>query len=144
MMLLLVHAGVTVAMFGVILVVQVVHYPLFRYVGAETFRAYQAAHMRRISWVVVPLMTVEFATAVLLLWVRPAGLSIASVLLGIGLVLFIWVVTAVMQVPAHRRLTDGFSPAAHRWLVRSNWARTAAWAVRSVLVLWMVSTAFGA
>jgi hypothetical protein len=68
MTLLLVHTAATLTMLGVILVVQLVHYPLFRHVGAASYATYQAEHVRRITWIVAPLMTTELATAGGLAW----------------------------------------------------------------------------
>lgn len=138
LMLVLVHAAATLAMFGVILVVQIVHYPLFRYVEPASYEAFQAEHMRRITWIVAPLMTVELGTAILVAWRLPPGVSAWQAWAGLGLVLFIWGTTGLVQVPLHRRLTDGFERAAHRRLVRTNLLRTGAWALRALLVLWML------
>jgi hypothetical protein len=69
----------------------------------------------------------------------PVGAAVA----GLVLVGAIWATTALVQVPLHRRLTDGFDATAHRRLVRTNWARTGAWGVRAGLVLWMLGRALG-
>jgi hypothetical protein len=139
MVLLLIHAGATLAMLGVILVVQLVHYPLFRHVGRASYDTYQAEHMRRITWIVGPLMTIELGTAVGLVWAPPPAVPPWMVWAGLGLVLFIWGTTALVQVPLHSRLTAGFDAATHRRLVRTNWLRTGAWALRAGLALWMLA-----
>ena len=141
MVLLLVHAAATLAMLGVILVVQLVHYPLFRHVGRASYDTYQAEHMRRITWIVGPLMTIELGTAVGLVWASPSAVPGGMAWTGLGLVLFIWATTGLVQVPLHSRLTDGFDAATHRRLVRTNWLRTGAWALRAGLVLWMLAGA---
>ena len=138
-LLLLVHVAATLIMFGVILVVQIVHYPLFGQVGAESYVTYQAQHMRLISIVVFPPMVVELVTALLLVWWQPLGLPGWQVWLGLALVGVIWGSTALLQVPLHSALTDGFDASAHRKLVASNWVRTIAWGARSVLVLAMLA-----
>jgi hypothetical protein len=143
MTLLLVHAAVTLAMWGVILMVQLVHYPLFRLVGEKDYVEYQAEHMRRITWIVAPLMATELVTAGLLVWAPPAAVSEWTVWTGLALVLWIWGTTGLVQVPLHSRLTDGFDAAAHRRLVRTNWLRTLAWTLRVGLVLWMLARASG-
>ena len=142
-MILLVHAAATLAMFGVILMVQWVHYPLFRHVGAADYSVYQAEHMRRITWIVGPLMSIELGTAVALAWAPPAGVPPWQAGVGLGLVVLIWGTTGFVQVPLHAALTEGFDPAAHRRLVRTNWIRTLAWALRAGLVLWMLGRATG-
>ena len=47
--------------------------------------------------------------------------------IGFALVGIIWITTALLQVPMHGRLARGFSQAAHRRRVSSNWIRTIAW-----------------
>ena len=47
--LLAVHAAATWALVGLIWTVQLVHYPLFAQVGADTFRSYHARHTQRPS-----------------------------------------------------------------------------------------------
>ena len=141
MTLLLVHAAATLAMWGVILMVQLVHYPLFRLVGKESYAEYQAEHMRRITWIVAPLMTTELVTAGLLVGTPPAAVPGWAAWAGLALVLFIWGTTGLVQVPLHSRLTDGFDAVAHRRLVRTNWLRTATWTLRASLVVWMLAHA---
>jgi hypothetical protein len=46
--------------------------------------------------------------------------------------------TFAVQVPLHARLAAGFDPQAHRRLVLTNWWRTAAWSLRSLLALWIL------
>ncbi len=127
----------TLTMFGVIWVVQLVHYPLFAGVGADGFAAYEAAHQARITWIVLPAMGLELGTAVALLWLRPAAVPAWMVWTGLALVGVVWVSTAVVQVPLHATLSAGFDGDAHARLVVSNWIRTAVWSVRAGLVLWM-------
>ena len=137
----LVHSAATLGMFGLIWFVQIVHYPLFAHVGRDRFSAYEQAHTRWTTWVVGPGMIAEAATGVALLSIRPAVIHVSLVWIGLGFLASIWLSTALIQVPLHRKLNDGFDPAAHRSLVRSNWVRTAAWTARAMLVLEMARAA---
>lgn len=137
--LVLLHAAATLTMFGVILVMQFVHYPLFRLVGADTYAAYQSAHMTRITWIVLPAMTAELLTAVALVGWQPLGIPAWQAWTGLGLVLLIWASTGLLQAPTHQSLTAGFDAGAHRRLVAMNWIRTVAWTLRSGLALWMLA-----
>jgi len=139
MILFLAHVAATLTMFGVILIVQVVHYPLFDRVGAQTYTAYQASHMARITWIVLPAMGVELVTAAWLAWQPLPGVPPWMTWTGLGLVAAIWVSTGLVQAPIHARLTSGFDPDLHRRLVATNWFRTAAWTARAALVLWMLA-----
>lgn len=124
-----VHLAATALMAGVILFVQVVHYPLMARVGSG-YGDYQRDHMRRTAVVVMPLMLAELGTAVWLA-ARPFRPELAATAwLGVGLLAVIWASTALLQAPAHQRLTHGLDPAIHRRLVRTNWIRTVAWAAR--------------
>lgn len=136
LLVLLAHAASTLALVGLIWTIQLVHYPAFRFVDPARFVEFEAFHQRGISILVVPLMLVELATAAVLLWLRPAGMSVWMAVLGAGLVLFIWGCTFAIQVPLHDQLAQRFDSAAVEQLVRSNWIRTIAWSLRGGLVLW--------
>ncbi len=136
--LLLAHFATTWAMLGVILIVQVVHYPLFAQVGTSSFTEYEALHTSRITWVVAPLMLIELATAVGLAIVRPTQVSSVPIWIGLILLAIIWASTAFIQVPLHNKLMGGFDAAAHGKLVATNWLRTGAWGVRGVIALLLV------
>lgn len=135
-MLLVVHAALTWALAGLILTIQLVHYPLFARVGAAGYGAYQQEHVRRITGLVAPLMLAELMTGAALLFRPPPFVSAASVALGLALIVLIWLSTALLQSPAHGRLTTGFDPREHARLVKTNWARTLLWLGRSLLVGW--------
>lgn len=144
MTILLVNAAATWCMTGLIWFVQVVHYPLFAAVGAADFATYHRAHGRRTTWVVLPVMAIELATAIGLAWRPPPGVPAAAAWLGLLLVGVVWASTGLVQVRRHAELAHGYQPAIGRALVTGNWLRTAAWSARAVLVLWLVQEAIGA
>lgn len=137
--LLLANLAATLVMVGVIWFVQVVHYPLFARVGINGYNAYQAAHQTLTTFVVMPPMLVEMATAWLLLAVRPPQIPLWAVWLGILLVLVIWLATFFLSVPLHTVLAAGFDATAHQRLVASNWVRTIAWSLRGALLLYLTA-----
>ena len=140
--LLLLQAAATLAMVGLIWFVQVVHYPLFGRVGRDGFAGYERAHQQRTTLVVAPLMLVEAFTALVLLWLRPDGVSLGTAIAGAVLVGLIWTSTLFWQVPAHARLEKSYNALDHRKLVRSNWVRSAGWSLRGVLLCWIISQLF--
>lgn len=141
MTLLLIHAGATLAMTGVIWFVQLVHYPLFDLASERRFERFATEHQWRTSLVVVPLMLIEATTAIALLAAPPPGLGRGLPWLGAVLLIVIWLSTALLQVPLHRRLIGGRDLSAVRRLVASNWLRTAAWSGRAWLVLALLAEA---
>ena len=136
---LLLQVAATFSMVGLIWFVQIVHYPLMDRVGREEFCKYEMDHQRLTSWVVVPLMTTELLSAVLLLWYRPSGIGSIVAWAGIVLLGSIWLVTFFVQVPQHTSLVVSYDAKVHRGLVKGNWYRTLAWTARGLLVLWMIT-----
>ena len=136
--LALTHLGATVFMAGVIVFVQVVHYPLMARVGLSSFEAYQRQHTARTGWVVVPPMFVELTCAILLALYAGSPGSRPIAILGLALLGVVWASTATIQAPAHGRLLRGFDPEVHRSLVRLNWIRTLAWVARIPVAVAMV------
>lgn len=137
---LLINFAATCAMFGLIWFIQLVHYPLFRLVGTIGSRTYQTEHMSRTTWVVAPLMCLEGITALWLALDPPPGISASLVWLGVLLLVLIWLSTALLQVPCHQSLLDGFDARIHQRLVRTNWIRTVAWTIRAILALYLLAT----
>ncbi len=125
-----VHLVCTLLMAGVIIFVQVVHYPLMGRVSVESFVAYEAGHTFRTGFVVIPLMLGELGSALLLAAVPDASGSRVVAWIGLGLLAVVWLSTGLLQAPAHGRLSRGFDVEVHRCLVRTNWIRTIAWLAR--------------
>ncbi len=140
--ILLLQLAATLAMGGLIWFVQIVHYPLFAQVGRDAFRRYEMDHQRLTAFVVAPLMLTELATAILMLWWRPAGVGMTEVWLGLGLLGSIWLMTYTVQVPQHASLVLSYDADLQKRLVIGNWYRTFAWTARSLLVLWMLGQVF--
>ena len=126
---LTIHLIATVFMTGLIWFVQVVHYPLMRFVGLEQFPLYEQKHREFTTWVVMPVMLIELTTGVILVIQAPGWREVA----GLTLIGLIWVTTWLCSVPAHIRLSIGFDLQAHQFLVRTNWIRTLGWTARSVI-----------
>ena len=136
-MLLFAHLGATFYMVGVIWFVQLVHYPLFAAVPDDRFVDYQEKNVRRTTIVVFPGMFVEIICALLLALDPATEQHFALNLIAFGLLLGIWASTALLQVPAHTILGNGFNAEAHNKLLRSNWIRTILWSARGILAIAM-------
>ena len=132
---LLINLASTWFMVGLIWLIQIVHYPLFRLVGEPNYVEYQRSHQTRITWIVGPVMIAELASSGWLVWLLAQSTAAIWMQVNLALVIAIWIVTATMQVPAHDRLSRGFESGIHRFLVLGNWIRTIAWTARGVLIL---------
>lgn len=127
----------TFAMTGLIWLIQQVNYPLLSLVPQDDFPAYEAAHCRRISPVVLPLMTGELVTSGWLAF-RPIATVESELVVGGILTFLLWASTFLIQVPLHQQLEKAFSPQAWKRLVLTNWIRTLLWSARSILMGWIV------
>ncbi len=122
-------------MTGVIWYVQIAHYPLFKQVGQQTFRAYHIAHNNATTVVVALPMLIELGLAALLLIARPPEVPTILAVIAFGLAVLIWGATFFVSVPLHAQLDDvGYNVTTIEALVSTNWVRTLAWSGRSVLL----------
>ncbi len=134
----LVHLLATTFMAGLIVFVQVVHYPLFARVDSRDFVAYEREHTVRTGWVVVPVMLVELATAVWIVFGATGAEEMTVAWAALGILVLIWLSTFALQAPAHRRLLAGFDDGIQRRLVGTNWIRTVGWMARVPLAVLLV------
>ncbi len=126
----------SIIMFGVIWIIQLVQYPFFSHVNAENFPNYHAAHTFWITPVVAPSMIVELITSILIFFYPPKNVDDKLLYIGLVLTLIVWAATFFIQIPLHNKLANGFDANAHRSLVNTNWIRTIAWSLRTILVIY--------
>ena len=142
-LLFILHVGATLALVGLIWVVQLAVYPLYGHVAAGPFGRYHEAWCARITWVVAPLFAFEgLGAAALVFGGAPPALAVDPKLALLGFATFVAnaLSTAFVQVPLHARLSRSFDPATHARLVRTNWLRTVLWTVHGGVVLAMCLT----
>ena len=63
------HIVSTSLMVGVIWVMQLVHYPSFNFINLKDYKSFQEFHMKRISLIVIPIMTIELTSGILIFWI---------------------------------------------------------------------------
>ena len=111
--------------------VQVIIYPGFHRIPRERFPDYHRWYVVRIGIFVMPLMLAELLVTAAWLWTGcdmiPASISAAAVAV-------VWLSTATLQVPIHRRLQHGRDTDLIQRLVASNWIRTVAWSIKALVV----------
>jgi NAD(P)-dependent dehydrogenase (short-subunit alcohol dehydrogenase family) len=135
--LLVTQAIATLALTGLIWLVQLVHYPGFMNIDSAQFGSFHTMHSTRITWIVAPLMVIELLASVAWCFDDPRRIT---AFIGLALVAVVWASTAFVQVPLHSQLSDGFSVHVIERLVRTNWIRTLAWSARSILVItWLLA-----
>mgnify|MGYP005731944447 FL=1 len=121
----------TSVMVGVIWVIQLLHYPSFHFINDQKYIEFQHFHMQRISFIVVPVMLIELASALLLAYFFESSLTIILLALLLG----IWGITFIFFTNMHQKLTDGYDHSIVDRLVQINWSRTALWSLRLIILL---------
>ena len=128
-------------MAGVGWLVSVVQYPLFALVGADAWAAYHDAHRRRITYVVLPAMVAELASAAWLALDPPAFVDPRAAWAGLALAAGSWGLTALVAVPDHERLVRGYDAAVGARLTRLHHLRTACWTLHALLACALAAAA---
>ncbi len=134
-LIFLINLCATLFLTGLIWVIQVVHYPSFRFVSEKEFLAFHQFHSQRISYLVIPTMTIELITSGILWWLS-TWFSLNSI--GFYLVILIWISTALFSVPCHSKLLHGKDMNILNKLVSTNWIRTVLWSTKMLVSLWVL------
>ena len=127
-------------MVGLIWLIQMVHYPLFGYVGKKEFGTFHKKHKILITPVIGIVMIVELVTAVIIIFQIPKGIPNWMAIVGIILLGVVWFSTLLLQIPYHNKLTSKFDESVLKMLVKTNWIRTICWSLRGIIVLMMLDT----
>lgn len=118
------------ALVTLIWIIQVLHYPSFKYFDRATFGEAMLFHQRRISYIVIPLMLTQL---VLTIYSSFINFNLSTVL-GLLCLLGIWLSTFMLQVPIHSKLTS-YAHEPIEKLVKSNMIRTALWTLKFCITL---------
>ena len=136
MMLFKLQLFSTLVLSGLILTIQFIHYPLWKYVTKDKLISFEKAHQKLITPIVTVLMLIEAFSAVMLLKsYNPVFLINFIALIGI------WLSTFFLQVPMHQRILKGIdSDRSIEKLIQSNYIRTFLWLFRGVLLTFFSNT----
>lgn len=129
------HAASTFFMTGLIWIIQLLHYPSYRFIQPEKFSSYQNFHTNRITFIVGPVMLIEVLSG-MYLTVTSDGTPVWT-LNFVGLCL-IWLSTLFFSIPAHNQLHWGYNEKVISRLINTNWLRTLTWSFRSLLMLYLL------
>lgn len=124
------HLFATIFMTGVIWIIQLVHYPSFRYIDKRKLGDFHRHHTGGITPVVAPVMILELGS-IIFLAIKSAAWSAPLLILTI----LIWLSTFGYQVPLHNKLGNKWSDETVEKLIRSNWVRTILWTGKSVITV---------
>ena len=126
------HAIFTFLLTGLIWVIQLVHYPLFRFLDSTSFSKAMLFHQRQISFIVMPLMLAELITGIYLAISQWQAFTSFHII-NLSLIAIIWAHTFFIMVPFHRSFETSFDEMQLKKMLRVHWLRTLAWTIKSIL-----------
>ena len=133
--LILINIFISSFMLGLILVTQIVSYPLFLKIKHSNFPDYHLYYTKKISIIAAPMMVLEFLIAANLMIVMKSYISIIIFLL----ILLIFFSTFFIQVPIHNKITLKADDSLSKKLVRTNWIRTVLWLLKCIFSFSLLS-----
>ena len=132
--LLIVNFFISSFMLGLILVTQIVSYPLFLKVEVDNFSIFHDDYVSRISFIAVPVMLGELFISTLVYYYFNTFLGF-MILLSI---ILIFISTFIIQVPLHNKLKLANNRKHIIKLVNTNWIRTFLWFVKSIFSILII------
>ena len=114
---------------GLILVIHFVHYKSFNFIDVEKFVEFHKFHTKNISFLVIPLMIIEVVISIIICYFYFSILS----LINLSLVALIWIITFLLQVPSHNKLSTGKSIPEIEKLVSGNVFRVYLWFFKAIV-----------
>ncbi|MBM4303946.1 MAG: hypothetical protein FJ112_06430 [Deltaproteobacteria bacterium] len=114
--------------------VQWVHYPLFHQVGEADFKQFHKKHVALTNGIICALLPMEIVTTSLTAYYGYPGLTQTEWWLGSLMLILIVLSTFLVQIPLHKKLSEGKSKTAINSLVLSHTFRTMLWSLRALLL----------
>lgn len=127
-----INLALTWFLVGLIWIVQVVHYPSFRFLGEDKFRDFHDFHTKSITKIVAPTMLFEVIFGGYLAW---SGNFSIEYFLPFLAVVGIWLSTIFYQLPLHAKLSRTYLEKDIEKLISTNWIRTILWTLKGVWLL---------
>lgn len=123
--LILYNLLISIFMFSVILMTQIVNYPLFSNISQNQLINYHSSYVKKISYIVIPAMSSEIVVALFLFYYHNSFLTISS----LSVIILIFISTMYIQVPIHNKISKDLI----KKLILTNWIRTILWLLKSII-----------
>ena len=121
---------INIFLVSLIIITQLISYPLFLRVGRDEFLAYHKFYTKQISYVVTLPMMIELLLSIYVLTIDVNWLT----LINITLLSVVWLSTFIIQVPIHNSLSVEYSGELVSQLIKTNWLRTSIWTLKLILI----------
>ena len=126
--IIIINFLITLMMMGVIIITQIVNYPLFLQINHNDFKNYHGEYVKRITYIAMPLMSIELLLSGLLIANIPNKFSIIIFIV----ISLIFISTIFIQVPTHKEIENKYNELSIINLINTNWIRTSLWIIKSI------------
>ena len=116
---------------SLVFMTQFITYPTFLHIDKDKFSEYHRKYVNNISFIVAPVMLIEFLTLSLIAYFSSEFLIIKSLIL----LLVIWLTTFFIMIPSHNRISKSFNKKEIISLTNYNWVRTILWSFKLFLII---------
>ena len=121
-------------MIGVSFITQFITYPSFRLIDIKLFSNFHKSYTKKMLFIVGPIMTIEFTSAAILLFVRVDFYFLIQFIL----VSIVWVLTFFLIVPLHNQLEKKYDKSLNSKLINLNGYRSLIWSVKFIFLLFII------
>ena len=112
---------------GIIIMTQIISYPLFLKVPQSGFADYYNAYKNRITIVVIPFMVTELLLTLYIYLYSPNNIFFQ---ISTFILILIWLSTFFIQVPIHNKISIKLEHKMIGKLISTNWIRTFLWILK--------------
>ena len=106
----------------------------FYFISDKEFVDFHSFHTRSISYLVIPLMIIEASTSIMICFFYYGLIPLINLIL----VFSIWIVTFLLQVPCHNKLSCGKSDTIIKKLIDTNIIRVYLWFFKTISILLII------
>ena len=112
---------------GIIIMTQIISYPLFLKVSESSFADYYNAYKNRITIIVIPFMVTELLLTLYIYLYSPNNIFFQ---ISTFILILIWLSTFFIQVPIHNKISIKLEHEMIGKLISTNWIRTFLWILK--------------
>lgn len=128
----------SVFMTGIIGFIQFVQYPLLNHISSFDFSCYYKKYISRISWIIYPVMIIEFCFASWLSFLPVQSKLQIPVLITFILLALASLNTFLIQTPLNQKLQLAFDNAVLSKILFYNRIRFFSWVLRTLILCWII------
>ena len=112
---------------GIIIITQIISYPLFLKVSESSFADYYNTYKNRITIIVIPFMVTELLLTLYIYLYSPNNIFFQ---ISTFILILIWLSTFFIQVPIHNKISIKLEDKMIKKLISTNWIRTFLWILK--------------